>query len=301
MRPLLEMSSISIDITNACNLGCSNCTRLVNHSPKPFFMTMEQVKAAVDSMVGFPGVVGIQGGEPLLHPEFEEICRYASSKIPKEQLGLWTGLPPGKEHYRDIICETFSHIFINDHTRDDILHAPILVASREMPIDKWKRKIFHHHCWVQNTWSACIIGNKAYFCEVAGALANLLKMDVGWKVEKEWWTRSPIDFGSQRDVCDYCGCALPLKKRVSTEKIDDISPLMLERLKDISPKIKAGKYEVHDLQFVDDRRQPATYKEVEYRDGIAARFGIFLMINERGYQTPHLKKDWRLSDGTASS
>ena len=126
-------------------------------------------------------------------------------------------------------------------------------------------------------------------------------MDVGWKVEREWWTRSPIDFGNQRDVCDYCGCALPLKKRVSTEKIDDISPLMFERLKDISPKIKAGKYEVHDLKFVDDRRQPATYKEVEYRDGIAARFGMFLMINERGYQTPHLKKDWRLSDGTASS
>ncbi len=34
-------------------------------------------------------------------------------KIPKKQLGLWTALPPGKEHYAELICDTFEHVFFN--------------------------------------------------------------------------------------------------------------------------------------------------------------------------------------------
>ena len=297
MRPLIEMSSIAIEVTNACGKGCSNCTQLTSHFPKSYFIAMDQFQDAIDSMEGFPGVVGIQGGEALLHPQFEELCRYAASKIPKEQLGLWTCFPAGKEHYREIICETFGNIFLNDHSRNDILHAPILVASREMPINRWKRNIFYDHCWVQNSWSACVIGKKAYFCEVAGALATLFGIDCGWKAEPEWWTRSPIDFKDQiESLCPLCGCSLPLKKRASTEGVDDISQGNYERLKAISPKIKAGKYQIHDLQFVDDRRESATYKDQEFRKEIAARYGIFLSVNERQYQTPHLKKEWRASN-----
>jgi hypothetical protein len=296
-RPLIEMASISIELTNACAVGCSNCTRCVSHYPKNYFITMEQFQAAIDSMVMFPGIIGMQGGEALLHPEFEQMCEYALSKLPKEKLGLWTCFPEGKEHYREVIERTFGNIFLNDHTRNDILHAPVLVASKEMPIPKWKRNIFCHHCWVQNTWSAAIIGKKAYFCEVAGALATLFNIDCGWKVEPEWWTRSPIDFKEQiESLCGLCGCALPLKKRASTEGIDDISPGNYARLEATSPKIKAGKYQIHDMQFVDDRRESATYKDQDYRKEIANKYGMFLSINERGYQTPHLKKEWRTSN-----
>jgi hypothetical protein len=37
MRPLAEMATIQIDITNACPNRCSNCTRFCGHRP-PYFM-----------------------------------------------------------------------------------------------------------------------------------------------------------------------------------------------------------------------------------------------------------------------
>ena len=85
---------------------------------------------------------------------------------------------------------------------------------------------------------------------------------------------------------------MPLKKRASIEKVDDISPGMLMLLKDSSPKIKAGKYEIHNLQPCQDNRPMASYKDEKYRDKIAARYGMFLMPNDLCFQTPHLSKKW---------
>jgi hypothetical protein len=288
------MDTCQIEITNACHNSCSNCTRLCGHHKKPYFMSLDKVKKAIDSMVGYPNMTGIMGGEPLLHPQFEEICKYMQTKLPKVKCGLWTCLPEGKEHYREIIVETFEHIFINDHTRDDILHGPVLVASRELPIEDWQREFLYHKCWVQNSWSASINEKGAWFCEVAASLATLLDVEgAAWPVETGWWARSPQHFVQQMSLCDYCGCAMPLKRRASIEEIDDVSPKMLEILKLAkSPKVKKGKYEVHNLQLFNDDRQCATYKDEHYRNIIAKKYGLFLMLNEMKFQTPYLTKNW---------
>ena len=63
MRSLLLMDTIQIEVTNACIYNCANCTRFCNHVKKNFFMPLEQVKEAIDSMVGYPKRTGIMGGE----------------------------------------------------------------------------------------------------------------------------------------------------------------------------------------------------------------------------------------------
>ena len=68
---------------------------------------------------------------------------------------------------------------------------------------------------------------------------------------------------------------------------------MLELLKDTSPKVKAGKYKVHDMQPHHDDRAMASYKDENYRNKIAERYGIFLMGNELCFQTPYLSKKWK--------
>lgn len=288
------MCNIQIEITNACHNTCSNCTRLCGHHMKPYFMSMPMVKKAIDSMVGYPKMTGIMGGEPLLHPQFKEICGYLKSKIPKEQCGLWTCLPKGKEDYREIICETFGNIFINDHTKSDILHAPVLVASEEVPLAGWQKDYLINKCWVQNTWSASINEKGAWFCEVAAALATLLDVaGLGWDVETGWWGRSPQHFISQMSMCHYCGCAMPLAHRSSTDEVDDISPKMYETLKNISPKLIKKKYEIHNLEVQTEERPKATYKDTSYRDAIAKRYGMFLMINDKLFQTPYLLKNFK--------
>ena len=87
---------VQMDITSVCKKHCIYCTRHLGHvsMQKRYTMSLDQVAEALDSLEGWPNVVGIMGGEPLLHPQFKEIVALAAERIPKERLQLWTsGLP----------------------------------------------------------------------------------------------------------------------------------------------------------------------------------------------------------------
>jgi hypothetical protein len=128
MRAISDMQVILIEITNACHLSCSNCTRFCGHHPKPFFMDMPTFRQAVDSLVDFPGMVGIMGGEPLLHRDFVEMASYLRQRIrAKQRRGLWSTIPPRKASYGPLIRDVFGHLNLNDHSVNTILHQPVLV------------------------------------------------------------------------------------------------------------------------------------------------------------------------------
>ena len=295
MRSMVDMDTIQIELTNACQNKCSNCTRFCGHR-KPFFMDFEFFKTAVDSMIDYPKMVGFQGGEPLLHPDFEKMCEYARARIHPDQLGLWTTLPVGFEKYREVICETFGNIFINDHSRNDIFHHPVLVAIQEVIPDKHKMWHCVDHCWAQESWSASINPKGAFFCEIAASLAVLFDEEGGWPVEDDWWQRIPKDFTAQMEqFCPRCGFAAPLQRRSSTETIDDLSQGNFDRLKNTSPKIARGEYVIHDLSTTDNLKPVAAYKDFNYRNAIAHRYGMFLYINDRDFWTPVLLKDFDIT------
>jgi hypothetical protein len=292
MKAMFDMDTIQIEITNACINECSNCTRFCGHQ-KPYFMPFDQFKEAVDSLVDYPRMVGMMGGEPLLHPEFIRFCEYFCSKINYSKRGLWSCFPKGYEHYREVICKTFAHIFLNDHTRNDVHHCPVLVGAEEvMPNDPgmW---VMINQCWLQNSWSAAVNPKGAFFCEIAASMSLLFDGKPGWKVEPGWWWKTPKDFTAQmEEYCPKCGCAMPLGRRVSVDGRDDISPKNLERLKDKSFKIKRGKYVLSDLKMVTEPERMASYKDADYRSRIADRYGIFLVLNELNFLTPFLKKEF---------
>ena len=260
-------------------------------------MSLDQFKEAIDSYAGHPGqTIGVIGGDPTLNPHFAEMCQYMRSKLPREKCGLWTCLPKGKEHLREVIVSTFGQIFINSHERDDILHTPILVASEEVEQPKWWKENRIFNCWLARDWSCSVTPHGCFRCETMGALSMLFgKPGDGWPVEPGWWLRQPFDYKDQSEKwCKMCGAAIPLMKRASVEGVDDISPKMLERLKKIgSPKVKSGKYAVHDCKTItEDNRPVASYKDQEYRDAIAKRYGIFLTVVPPGYNSPNLYSNW---------
>jgi hypothetical protein len=260
-------------------------------------MSLDQFKEAVDSMVEYPKMTGFQGGEPLLHPDFSKMCEYARSKIKPVQLGLWTTLPEGYEHYREDICATFGHIFINDHSRPDIYHHPGLVAVEEVAENKNQMWYMIDHCWAQESWSASIYPNGAWFCEIAGSMSMLFGEGQGWRVEPGWWWRIPADFRSQMDMfCPRCGFPAELRRRCSQEGIDDISQGNFDRLKDKSKKIARGKYEIYDFKRTDNAMCQAPlgrYKDTNYRDLIARRYGMYVTVNDQRFWTPYLMKNWK--------
>jgi hypothetical protein len=286
MRSPKDMRIIQIDITNACVHRCSNCTRFCGHHKKPFFMDWETFQRAVASLKDFTRTVGIMGGEPTLHPEFERFVRHIAQEYPSQnQLpavkkplvnfieyirdrnffldetlnnrkgpGLFTSLCDNFYEHYELIQDSFSYQLINDHNNSS-LHQPLLISRKELGISDEKWIPMRDKCWIQNMWSASITPKGAFFCEVAGALDMLFDGPGGWPIEPGWWKRELKDFGDQLHWCEICGGALLQSGRLGNEEIDDVSPKLYEKLKKLgSPKVKQGKVNVlkTDGQVVGD-------------------------------------------------
>ena len=219
MKSPADMKVIQIDITNACHKACSNCTRFCGEHAKPSFMDLETFKTAVDSMEGFPGIVGIMGGEPTLHPQFQEMMDYYASKVeePRPQAfigsptssfkdygrmvkyqrgrkrGLWSALGPGYYKNFEQIQDTFPYQNLNDHQTINT-HQAILVTRKELGIPDKEWYKLRDNCWIQNIWSASITPKGAFFCEVASALDTLFNGPGGWPIEPGWLETQALRF-----------------------------------------------------------------------------------------------------------
>lgn len=242
MRSPFEMHIICIDITNKCDMACSNCTRLLENQDEFWEMTPENFRIAVKSLADFPGTIGVLGGNPTMHRNFEEICRIFVEEMPhKTQRGLWTN---NIFKHSDIAKEVFGGFNLNPHGdargvealqslrslgignyyEGYSKHAPLLVAVKDLFSEEemWARIAT---CDINRYWSASIVQNKgklrAYFCEVAAAFDLARGTDHGVEVVPGWWRRHISEFADQ--VEHFCpGCGVPVKAKPSFdyEEID---------------------------------------------------------------------------------
>lgn len=197
-----KMWAHQLVIASACRRSCSNCSRLLRHEPKNYFMSLDDFELCARVAADFPTdsepdvhrrrkVVGIFGGEPLLHPQFPEIveimCQYVPDVVHR---GLWTGedwphfkhpkYGPAAPHVLKLLGNGFSGAthagshtggYINWNRHGDqptpnslnllpadngchSKHQPILVAIDEVVEDDNLRWKLIQDCWVQRDWSA---------------------------------------------------------------------------------------------------------------------------------------------------
>lgn len=83
-------------VTRACDKSCFGCTQGSNLAGRPGMITPEQFETACLSMAGYFGVVAMFGGNPCIHPQFEELCAIARRHIPYKHRGIWTNALLGK-------------------------------------------------------------------------------------------------------------------------------------------------------------------------------------------------------------
>lgn len=292
MRSPKDMGIIEIDITNARVHQCANCTRFCGHHKKHSFMSFDMFKKAIDSLEDWEGMIGIIGGEPTLHPEFERFLDYLKEKrvkrtetltrkpiydmqmysmacltsIINHKTVLLSALAPSYYKHFEIINETFSRQLVNDHS-NVCEHQALLMPRKELgiPDEEWEKK--RDACWIQNSWSATITPKGAFFCEVAGALDMLFDGPGGWKIEKGWIEKTPKDFSDQLHWCELCSACLDVPKRLSSDERDDVTPEMYKKLLEVgSPKAEEHRCVIRDPQKFEEYKSETYLTGNEYME-----------------------------------
>lgn len=237
-RPTWRGGILQIHITRVCDLACISCTQGSNLGGKPVVMSLENFEIAVKSLVGYPGVVGIFGGNPTMHPKFADICEILRRNIPYEQCGLWSNNLNG---YGILCRDTYNPAYsnLNVHSNldsyremkrdwpecnpiglEDSRHSPPYVAMKDMT-DLTLPEMNHmiENCDINQLWSAMVCQfrgePRAFFCEIAGAQSMLHEHDrdypdTGLYPDSDWWKLPMEAFKQQvRKHCYECG--VPLK------------------------------------------------------------------------------------------
>lgn len=235
MKPIWEAWFCHIEVNNICAQNCAYCTRYIRHLRKDQKYNMDPAtfRKALISLDGFPGRLGIIGGEPLLHPAFEELCfimKY-EFQIPREKIGLWTSGGPQLPRYLKLINDVFGIVAYNEHNKQQRkaqLHQPLTMAIEEAVKDKKYRQDLIDNCWVQKAWCPSINPKGGFFCEVAQAIDIILDGPGGYPIEPGWWLKAPHHFKDQIDrYCKYCGGPIPIKRELLNNKKQKFSPHLL--------------------------------------------------------------------------
>lgn len=224
-------------VTRACDKSCYGCTQASNLKGAKEFITPEQFEQACYSLRDYWGTVGVFGGNPCLHPQFDQLCDILATHIPFQQRGLWANKFFG---HGPKIRETFNpaRSNINAHmdkkavdeirkdwpdakiwcTNTDCRHSPVYLAMQDLIEDEDERWGLIANCDININWSAmiCVFRGelRGFFCEVAGSMAMLLQddpthPDLGVKIEDGWWQKTMKQFAPQaRTYCHMCGVPL---------------------------------------------------------------------------------------------
>ena len=243
MRAPAQMGIICIDITNKCDLKCSNCTRLLANQDEFWDMSLDNLRLALRSLSDFPGIIAILGGNPCMHRDFAGVCRVVTEEISdKNRRGLWTN---NAFKWAELAAETFGVFNLNPHGEERGIkslqtlkhlgwyyegnseHSSLLAAVRDFygEEEMWERIA---GCDINQNWSASIVENKgklrAYFCEVAASFDLARGTDHGLEVTEDWWRRGIQEFSSQiRHFCPGCGVPARIKGHLDKEQTDTYS------------------------------------------------------------------------------
>lgn len=231
-----QNDTIQVIVTTACDLfNCSNCTQLLPFRRDAKHMSLKVFEEAVLSLVDWPGIVGVFGGNPCVRKDFSELCAILSKHIPPRRRGLWTNNLMG---HGKIAAETFGQGRLNLNAHADATaaaeidrwfpgrliessrsrsswHSPVLMDWCDVGLSESEWIERRENCDINLRWSAAIAerDGKAYgyFCEVAAALDGVRGENHGIPVEPGWWKWKMDRFSHQVHNCCDRGCGVPLR------------------------------------------------------------------------------------------
>lgn len=230
--------TIQLVVTTACDLACSNCTELLPFRRDYRHMSVDVFREGLRSLRGWHGVRGVFGGNPVLHPQFEDLMQVLIEEVPEQrQRGLWcNNLHKHGQLIRDVFYPN-GRFNLNAHgdpkaaaeierwlpgklirgtEKRTSWHSPILLDWQDMGLSEREWIESRESCDINQEWSGAILERDGepwgYFCEVAGALDGIRGENHGVPAVPGWWQKGMGHFETQvRQCCDR-GCGVPLRR-----------------------------------------------------------------------------------------
>jgi organic radical activating enzyme len=215
----LIRKSREIVITNACNLSCGGCCQLVGQFRKDqiWFISLDELERNISILKKYPPEHGelspitIFGGEPTLHPRWDNIIKILKRNSPTV-FRINTNGRLGHQRYQKednivwyVDLHPESQLFVqSSYAAMDAIRLPD-------DIDYWRKA--QKDCPIWNGCQCSIYNGKAYFCENAAAIDWLHNNgNNGWSISED---ANPFDRTNQEidkqaaELCKRCGWCIP--------------------------------------------------------------------------------------------
>ena len=208
-----------IPITNLCNKACGGCAQLCGHFPpdKIWILPLAEIDRTIRLLKPFTGPhknyneLTIFGGEPTLHPQWEEVRRLVHSHAPF-QFRVNTN---GRLGHTPFQREQNITYYVDPHPDDQLFHTTMVAAQDVLtlttPEAYWEKA--QKDCLIWDREGAMVYNGKAYYCEHAAAMDWLFYGGAnGWPLVEgvNPFDRTAAEIEAQaRLFCHRCGWCVP--------------------------------------------------------------------------------------------
>lgn len=192
---LPNLNRIELDITYDCNLKCFHCNRSCTQAPTQVSMKLEQIKQFIQESIEVDkhwDLINILGGEPTLHPDFNEIVTsilfdYVVAFSPRTTLQV-TSNGFGEEVLAKLnALPKHPNLVVDDNSFKKSRDIPYFTPFNEAPIDteNFTDADYIKGCWVTSYCGISLNHLGYYPCGIAGGIERVTKTKLGIKSLKE--------------------------------------------------------------------------------------------------------------------
>jgi organic radical activating enzyme len=234
-----------IFITNVCNLSCGGCHQMCGNIPKNklFFTNLDDIEWMIDNLIKNSLIkkqICIFGGEPTLHPKFNELLEIISSK--SSDFAIFTN---GRLH------ENENKKILHEVKKDNKIKNLIYYIDRKNEINKkfiqtWNapydyykiedknwyfKELAIKNCFIWNKCRSIVYNKYAYGCVNFPTMDILTGENHGWEMidGEDVFVRTIEEIEEQaKNYCYRCGhCMNPANIQGIGEKTK-VSPINLD-------------------------------------------------------------------------
>lgn len=191
---------IEIDITYLCNLRCQNCNRSISLAPEKLHISLDTIKQFVAGSIERKKqwkVIRVLGGEPTLHPEFEQVIAELLKYRVWEPSCSIIVVSNGNSRAVNAALEKLPAEIEVENSAKTANIQPSFGPFNDAPIDDpaFKHAEYRNGCDIMETCGMGLTPLGYYPCAIAGGIDRIAGKNLGYST-------LPSDHDDMTELCE---------------------------------------------------------------------------------------------------